>query len=222
MTLKDLIVLFRGLADDDQGRQLWSDKLLTLFANQAQREAARRARLLVDSTTAAVCTYPVKAGAHSIVLDKRVIFVRRVKVASLTEPLPKIRLADLDIVQPGWEDADVGTPVSYCADKTPGTLVFHPGFAAADTVHLTVVREPLNDMALSPQVDPELAPRHQDALVYWMLFRAFSKPDDPDAKDKQKAKDNLDLFEAEFGKPSSALDEQWIEERYGYDDFEGL
>jgi len=43
-----------------------------------------------------------------------------------------------------------------------------------------------------------------------MMHRAYLKKD-ADANDPKKAADSLALFEQEFGRKSSAIDEVWIE-----------
>jgi hypothetical protein len=69
--------------------------------------------------------------------------------------------------------------------------------------------------------EPEINRRFHESLVFWMLYRAYSKQD-AETKDAKKAGENLALFEQEFGKKSSAIDEAWIEREHGYTDEEGV
>lgn len=224
MTLADLITYFREEADDKRVPYLWTDTLLTFYANEAQEEACRRARLIKDTTTAGVCVYNATVGMQVLTVDPRVIFIRRVTIASKTIPLAKIRATDLDFHVPGWESEVPGDVTHYCTDRDVGKIWFHQPFSAVDTITLQVVRGPLRQMALKApgqdQVDPEIAPRYQPKLVHWMLHRAFMKQDS-EANDPDKSKNALTNFELEFGAPSPARDEMWITERQGYDDFEG-
>lgn len=234
MTLQEIITYFRGLAQDDVAPYLWSDSLLSTFANEAQIEAAIRSRLLRDSTSA-VTQYDVDAGDTSITLDPRVVFVLGVRLLSKTQPLAKIHAKDLDRLAPGWRSEAVGDTIAYCSDEETGVLYFHRPFAAADTVQLTVIREPLVAMALSVDtvngtstthvsdaVDPEIRVRHQIKLVDWMLHRALNMRDIEEKYDPEAAMFHLKEFEAAFGKRTSAQDEEWIERENRYDDADGV
>ena len=68
---------------------------------------------------------------------------------------------------------------------------------------------PFADM-VDDQDIPEIFDRYHRSLRYWMMYRAYSKQDSQ-ANDPKKAADALTLFEQEFGKKSSAIDETWIE-----------
>lgn len=51
MNLQEMIQLYRAQADDGQPDPLCRDPILTIYANEAQEEACRRAQLLRDSTS---------------------------------------------------------------------------------------------------------------------------------------------------------------------------
>jgi hypothetical protein len=101
----------------------------------------------------------------------------------------------------------------------------------SDTLHVWVIREPLEDIALEiPADDPdpavdavpaEIPARYHIKLVDWALYRHY-ETDDRDIKNEGKAQSYLASFEAEFGKRSSAIDETWTQRQYGYDEYEGL
>lgn len=342
MITADLITQARLEADDKGSPPLWSDAELVVFAAQAESEAARRARLLKDASTAAVCTYAVTQGTQSITLDPRVMFIRSLKIASKTLPLQRVHCADMDSSFPDWDVTDLMGDVNrFIVDKETGKVWFDGPFPAADTVKLVVVREPL--VALSvPTVaaaasavhnegglgvltitygvpgvagnsltfavvgttgsghenraasvawdgttltltlgtdalgaydatkntfdavaaliaavvgnpftavntsdaadyftgtsstsftggaalsgtatNPEISPRWHYGLINWMLFRMFGKQD-AETNDPDKANGALAKFEQEFGKKSSAIDERYIEENYGYDGYDGV
>jgi hypothetical protein len=234
--LADLITAFNDEADNFASPPLWSQSTLIQYANEAQIEAARRARLLKDSSTAAICTYVLGSGVQNIGLDNRIIYVKRCHIASNNLPLVKKHKADLDAMWPGW---DYPTPttagssiITYCTDHDTGQIWFNAPSPAADTVYLQVVRIPLNDMVLqststttgtatvTASVDPEINPRYQLKLIHWMLYRAYSKQDS-ETNDPDKAKNALAEFEREFGPPVSAQNEMYTEEEYGYDSYDG-
>lgn len=227
MTLAEIISVFRDLADDIGTPPLWSDAVLTFFANEAQNEAVRRARLLEDGTTAATCQIALVNGTPTYDVDRRVIFIRRVKHATIDCPLPKVTQRWLDTVHPGWESHEPGEP-AYWLPVGNKQMRLYPTPDADATLHLYVVREPLAPMALGTSplfadaVDPEIDERYQSRFMDWMLYRCLLQRDKEEKYDPASAKDHLAEFEGEFGKRSSAIDETWINRKHGYDEDEGL
>jgi hypothetical protein len=226
MKLSDLLAAARDDLDDKGSVPLFTDAWLTRKLNQAVMEAARRARLIEDSETDAdsvpvpVCLYTVTQGQRTITLDPRIILVKRVKVASQDLPLPKKHRADLDLLVPGWETSGQGDVIAYCTDYTKGKLYFVNTFPAADSVRLTVIREPLYALASANDV-PEIPARYHEGLLHWVRSEAHSRTDTEEVYDLKKAQEQLALFEQEFGKRSSAIDETWIEREQMYDGYDG-
>jgi hypothetical protein len=209
MQLIDLIALFRHEVDDTVTPYLWSELEAIDYANDAQDEACRRARLLVDSTTPELCTITVPLASAGVVpLDPRILFVRRVAMPG-RRALSRMSMQDMESMNPFWQDAAPRAPVHFITDFETGKLLLWPRPDTDVTLNLTVVRLPLEDMN-DGQDAPEIAPRLHRSLRFWMMFRAYGKQDS-EAQDKKKAADSLALFEQEFGKKSSALDETWIE-----------
>lgn len=207
MTLDDLTALFRSEADDATEPYLWSDDDALDYANDAQHEACRRARLLVDSSSA-LCQLEVTAGNALLPLDERILFVRRARFAG-ARPLVRMNMQDMEDANPLWQDNPARTPLAFVPDYQSGALLLWPTPLADATLLLTVVRLPLLDM--DDGLDsPEINLRLHRSLRHWMLYRAYSKQDS-EAADPKKAAEALALFEQEFGKKSSAIDETWIE-----------
>ena len=235
MTLQELINHARAVADDSSQLSLWDDTLLTFYANEAQMEAARRARLFKDSSTDAICKYTVTAGTQSITLEPRVIFVRICKIDSQDLPLQRIHQIDIDKALPKWDagSTDGDAVTHFVPDKDTGVIWFNAPFPTDDVVHLSVIREPLRPMRLqsvvvvgtatttNTAIDPELRPRHHYGLVNWMLSRMLNMRDVEEKYDPKAADGYLALFEGEFGKKSAAFDETWIEREQMYDDADG-
>lgn len=220
MKLKDIRLLARDDLDDIVAPYRWSDARLDKFLNEGQNEAARRGRLLVDSTTEEVCQIEMDEGEPLYALDSRVIFVRRVKSSRFSVPLAKIRQRDLDGQYPGWQDK-TGEVTHFCLDHESGSLLTYkiPTADTVATLTMTVVRLPLADMGAEDE--PELNPRLHPHLRHWAVFRALNLPDERLYR-PEKAKDALALFERQFGKESTAVDEAWINQNHGYDPDEGL
>lgn len=219
MLLGELIAIARRAADDLAEPSLWADDWIE-FANDAQVEACRRARLITDASTASLCELTVTSGADVYALSPLIIFVRRVKLDSQDQPLKSVDHRDLDLNVPGWE-SQTGAPIAWVRNWETGKIRLWPTPDASDIARLRVVREPLEPM-VDPNADaPEIAPRYHRGLVNWMLFRAYSKTDSQ-TLDPRKAAEYLALFEQEFGQKSTAVDETWINEHHGEDSFEGL
>lgn len=228
MTTQELLDLFGGMADDVGSPPLWSNAVRLGFLNEAQLEACRRARLLVDGDTEDVCRITVEAGTQVYDVDPRVIFIREVRFVDAEDAehrLQKVHAKDLEKHAPGWRNSEAtSVPVWWtpygnqkiCIEKTTG----------AGVLHLDVVREPLEDCRLAADpieaVAPEIPARYQHKLVDWMLYRALSMRDKEEKYDPKSAADHLALFEQEFGPRSSAIDETWIQRQHGYDEYEGL
>lgn len=208
MQLLDLFTRARAELDDTVEPYLWPDDDLMEFANDAQNEAARRARLLIDSSTTAICTLAATVANHGLVaLDPRVLFVRRARIAGCL-PLARMNLQDMAELDPYWQDASAARPRAFIPDFETGKLQFWPFPDATYAVGLTVVRDPLVEMD-DLQDTPEIASRYHRSLLHWMLYRAYGKQD-AEANDPKKAAESLARFEQEFGQKSSALDETWI------------
>ncbi len=237
MTLQDLVDLFREVVDDKAATPIVSDDLAASYLNEAQTEAARRARLFKDSTSDDICVMTATAGQQYIDLDPRVIFVRRLKIDSKDLPLSRRHQVDMDRMMPNWDAIDYGDVCRYIPDRDTGQIWFDSPFQADDVVRMAVIREPLADMSFGGEVetivgtatttstvdptDPEVRPRYQKKLVDWAAYRVMNSRDFEEKYDPEGAKRHLDMFEAEFGKQSSAIDETWIERENQYDEFDG-
>ena len=230
MNLRDLILLFRTEVDDKAEPFLWSDEELAEYATDAENEACRRARLLIDSTTADICTYDVLAGDPWITLDPRVIFVRRAYVDTRTIRLSRLSYRDLDAI-PGW-GAQTGTVQSFITDMATGKLRLYKYWPAddpppvppatatvMDTLRLTVVRLPLTPLThLDDEI--EIHERYARSLRHWMAHRAYLKRDE-DTFDEKKSAQAEAMFAREFGAFSGAIEEEWIERTQQADDIDG-
>lgn len=219
MNLTALINAARQRLDDLVEPYLWSRAQLVEYANDAERQACRNARLIIDSTTTAICSIALVADTPTYPLDKRIIHIRRVKGSWSTVPLRPASVIDLDNGRPGWEE-ETGDPSHYVKDMDTDLFRPFPTPATDGTVALTVHRIPLVDMEDGDD-EPEIRTAYHLGLVHWMEYRAYSRHDTQTMNPKaaQAAKDR---FEAEFGKPSTAIDEEWIRQQHGYTPDEGV
>lgn len=211
MNLLQLRTLFRNTTGDNAGKKLWSDEEIDEYANDAVDEACRRASLLVDSTSN-VTQIPINAGDTYFEIDDSVIYVRRAVLNSTGRPLvPKVSRA-MDDEVPGWEGAQASVPMVFVPDWETGKMALWPPTANADTIRLTAIRTPTNEM-VEDEDEPEIAKRFHRALLDWMLHLGFLKQD-ADTFDPKRASQHEERFTAEFGPPSAAIDEHFGAEQY--------
>ncbi len=219
MKLGEIIAQARRELDDTAAPYLWSDDELQVYANEAEAEAARRARLLIDSTTSAITQKALAPGDSTVTLDARIVSVRRAKLASQDRPLARTVMREIDAHLPGWEAAPASVPQAIITDYETGKLRLYPPSAAADTLKLTVIRLPLAEMN-DDEDAPEIHARFHLKLIHWIKHRAWLK-NDPDTYDEKSSEAALKMFEAEFGQRSSAIDETWIEREQMGDAYDG-
>jgi len=212
MKAGELLAEWRRRSDDVTDPTLWEDDELLFWLNEAECEAARRARLLVDTQNKTVpsnvCRLTLATGVSFYALDPRVIYVRQVRLVGRTLPLCRADFRDMPY---GWDTA-TGQPIGYVAGLDTGklriwrtpTVTYNGQF-----VDLMVVREPLT--AMEQDDAPEIALRYHAALLDWVSHRAYMKHDSQtyDPEESMKA---LATFEREFGtkERSSALEEEWV------------
>ncbi len=218
MTLGDLSTAFRARAFDTKAPYLWSDDEVAEFAEDAENEAAERARLIRDSMTPAICQVAVVAGAASYMLDARILSVDRAKLDSQSVPLTLSSTTAMDLGQGarprdwrasnsnwvggiggGWEGRQ-GTPTIAVLDAEGAgwKLTLSPTPTQADTLRLQVFRLPLEPLSSDTDNVPEIPARLHIRLVDWMMFRAYSKQD-AEAADAATAAKHEAAFTAAFG-----------------------
>lgn len=206
MTLADLIALYRADSGDEATPGFCSDSLLTIYANEAEEEACRRAKLIRDSSSS-VCTIAFDADDPTVTLDPSVLHVLRVFVDGREAHV--VNVGHMDSVMPGWQfSPNRDRPVRLVSGLTSGKLHLWPRPKEAGTISLTVERLPLESMVETTDT-PEIRPELHRSLVPWMLYRAYSR-EDSDLYNDQKAAVHLAKFEAEFGQKASGRNEEWV------------
>lgn len=200
MTLEELIASFREDATDKVEPYLWEDETVTRWLNEAQDEAAVRARLLLDDSTPAVTTIAVTAGQASYQLHPKVYEIAHLQwqpsaAAHRAKSVQLVTREWLDRKHPDWRtrmDCD-----ALYAIQSEGALRMVPAPKEAGTLVLEAYRLPLNPLA-NDLDKPEIHAASHAYLVYWALHRAFSQPDS-DGFDPQRAASAEAAFTAYFG-----------------------
>lgn len=205
MDLSALIARFRTLSGDHGVPALWPDSEVIGFLNEAEREAAERARLLYDKATPEVVTIELLPDQREYRLHPAVFDVEAI---GLIRPggdrgWPVCRADEADMRwslqnRPnlsGWakyfyvygEPSGDGALGKFLVlDRVPGE--------AGGRLQLEVYRYPLQDMEDGDD-EPEIGPRHHDALVHWALHVAYMTRDMEGSAAQRAA-----VHEAEFAK----------------------
>jgi hypothetical protein len=221
MNFGELDKLCRREIDDEKGsdsqRRVQSWQMLA-YANEAENEACRRARLLIDSVTADICTIPVVAGTSVYAYDPRIIFIRRARLLTAARVLKKAVYWELDEQFPSW-DEKTGTVEAVVTGMDTGKIRLFRIPTANDTLKLTAVRLPLTPMTESAST-PEINTRFHPALVYWMKHKVYNNQDS-ELFDKNRADIHLALFAQEFGDKSAAVNEVFDEMNLPFDSSDG-
>lgn len=231
MTPKQAFEAFREDAHDpgtQEAEYLWKTPFLRRALNEARMEAARRANLIMDGTTAETCRIKLTEDKRVYKVSKKVISILRVKHPDGDIPLHKLALRDADVYQPGWQSMQSSQPVVWIPYGDWEIYLAPPPNAEWGTdksLELMVIREPLNELTDADDEDEdaiEIPTRYHPKLLDYMYFRAFMQRDLLEKYRPEEARDHLGLFEQEFGPPSAALTETWASRKHGYDDYEGL
>lgn len=207
MTLAELRLLYRALALDEAVPYLASDARLDELLNEAVDEAAKRARLIHDDSSTAVCQITVAAvlGVYpsTYALHPSLYELTSVRLFTPSDGDP----VDLTLVSREWlnkymPDWRESTEEPLYAIQQDTTLRIVPTPAADGLLKLEGYRVPLTQMAAGGDT-PEINAAHHRHLVQWALFRVFGTPDS-ELLDATRSSKALAEFERHFGLPVDA------------------
>ncbi len=216
MKAKELIELFREEADDTSDSHLWKTAILLRHLDQAQRQAARRARILREAVDPAVCVYDISMGKPFVKLHESVISITHAQFEFYLPDNPdekQVRILrrkhakDLQGETVGWREED-GDVIAFVTDIQLQQVRLYRNPIIAGKLRIECERMPLNKIK-SIEDCLELEEKYAEDLIYWMLYKAFSKRD-AETFDPKRADQYLARFENVFGPVSSAIDEQHI------------
>ena len=200
MKLSELITACRLTANDTQKPYLWSDDFIAMVLNEAEQEAAVRAKLLRDNGTPAVCEIVLRAGQsvyrlHPSIEDISAMYAPDGSVMGL-----------IGTAHPNYGQmpflTDTGTPFCYRYDSLESIRVYPVPNADGEKIRLSVSRLPLRDMVADTD-RPELPVQHHRNLTLWALHKMYAVPDADTYSDSKSAM-YLTQFEKAFGKRISA------------------
>ena len=205
MTGANLVDMFRQMPIDYAGNNYrWDDYLVLAWFNEAEREAAIRARLLFDATTESVCSVTVASGTATAAISDKILEIDRALLDG--KQLAKISRTELDRVDPDWRTA-AGTPTCLIHENL--SIVVNRAVEADTDIALEVYRLPLVDFTLA--TSPEIAPAHHNELLGWVCYRALTSEDFEELEGmQQRGEKHLAKFERYFGrKPNAGLRKRW-------------
>ena len=183
MDLSALIDEFRNQSGDHGVPAFWPDPTVTAFLNRAEHEAAERAKLLPDKTTASVVNVPLVIGQtdyllHPSIFDVVGVWLSRGGTDSRRWQVCRSLEGDISYDQQ-HRPTQAGWAREFDVYGEPGQLRLRLDRAPAEaggSLQLEVYRYPLMEMEDGGD-EPEIAPRHHDGLIYWALKIAYETRD---------------------------------------------
>ena len=212
MKRSEIIAAFRDMVDDTASPYLWKDGEVRRYLDEANREAAERAFLLRDSTTAEVTQIAVIAGTATYTLDRRVIKVESAKLPSKTHTLYLTSSPEMDKLMPTWRElraAPGRLVLDQEGDFIRATLCGIP--TETETMQLVVFRTPLGPLNTDDD-EPEIPRRYHMGLLEWMAHLAYKKRD-TETRDDDLSAGHAAEFASIFGEREDASVKRKRQER---------
>lgn len=199
MTLVELIARFRSASNDKVEPYFWSDEDVTQWLNDAQEEAAIRARLIHESDSASLCEIKTTAGNAVYQLNPQMYEITH---ASWDEDgtrsyclLSLTSTEALDKNDRHWRTRPASIPHSVI--QTDRSVRIVPAPKSDGTLVIEAYRLPKSLME-SQDDELEINQAHHRHLVSWALYKAFSVPD-AEMFDSNRAQIAAAEFERYFG-----------------------
>lgn len=201
MTLAQLILRFRTMANDKVEPYFWSDAEVTSWLNEAVREAAVRGRLISKSGDPAVCKITLVPNQSTYLLHPSVYEIRAVCNAE-GKALKLNTLEMISAIDTSWRWRK-GDPDIVIQEETSIRVVPEP--ISAGELWLDCYCLPATELTLDTDEPSELHTFSHVHLVDWALHKAFSIPD-TEAFDLKRSTEALFAFAEYFGfRPDSGL-----------------
>lgn len=208
MKLTDLIRRFRTEANDKAQPYFWSDLEVTDWLNDAEDEAALRARLIYEQVDADVCEVSIESGEASYELHPSLYELSNMhfKILGDSRRYPVVMKSpeELDRIQPDWRERVGLGSNGWCGGlylmQSDKGIRLAPVPDQDGTLFIEGYRLPLDPMKLADKetVEPEINKAHHRHLIQWALHKAFSIPD-TEAFDATRAAIAEEEFTRYFG-----------------------
>lgn len=195
MNVEQILAAARSRFLDNEEPQQWAFDDMMSFLNQAEREAAERAKLIEDYSTVAVCNIAGLVSVAQYTLHAKIIEVISVRWnGRLLDGISRREL-DRRYCRQDWTTL-TGQPTHFI-DPQEKYLTLHRTPTTAAAIKVGVYRYPLNDMT-GYEDTPEIAEQYHFWLIDWMEFLAYST-DDTEIQDIPRATAAAGRFTARFG-----------------------
>lgn len=189
MTLSELIQRFRIAAFDKVEPYFFSDDEITMWLNDAEREAAIRGRLIRDFTTPDVAEIPMVADKAYYPLHEAFYEIEHIGYEYIPplangyyddNSLVLISQEDMTSLNPYWRNKgdmhhlygnELRYAVQYDTDIRIAPTPKYNGMLYVEGYRVPI--KPMKDDDDSPEINAI----HHEYLVQWALFRGFSVPD---------------------------------------------
>lgn len=196
MNLVTLIDQFRRDIDDLAEPRLWSDEVVTRFADDAQDMFCRKTNGISDSSSIA-CEIDVELGEPFADLHPSILKIRRAMRKSDSREISVMNVEDMDRL--GYRlDQRMGHVHAMIIGMDENKVRWGHVPQLTDTIMLSVFRRPLRRLR-PPTADDvgctrlEVAEQHHLHLLMWMKHLAYGQQDS-DTYDMRKA----DMYEKKF------------------------
>ncbi|NIT14177.1 MAG: hypothetical protein GTN99_08065 [Candidatus Dadabacteria bacterium] len=184
---------FRLAVDDpelpgngDDSDSLWTDEEIFSYMDDIQHRFAEITEIFLDSTTPEITQLALTADTAEVTLDERIIDITRAKLASNGRKLKIAKTEDLDLAYfendygqsliNNWETL-VGTPKCLVLNTNEDSARIAPIPDANDTINLTVVRYPLEEISNGFQLVEGFKSRYMQTFIAGLKSLAYQKED---------------------------------------------
>lgn len=173
-----------GSGDDSDS--LWKDSEIYAYMDRAQKEFARLTEIFLDSTTVAITRSTITADDPWATLDSRIIDIVRATLLSNNRKLIVKKVEEMDqgylsddygtVATSNWE-SNTGEPRYMIPNLEPNKARLVPTPVEDDTLVMTVVRYPKDDVKKASSVLEVTNTRYQYMLLDAMKWFAYEKQD---------------------------------------------
>ena len=167
----------RLLAQDTTLPYLWQDEDIDDWLNEAQQEAAIRARLLraTPQSHPALCEFSLTAGESAVTLPDALYEITHQEWAAGSErrPLKLVSREWMDTTLPGWRAMPAADPDYLVQDRQQLEVVPPPIADGSVLIEGYRLPEPMG----ADDEEPGIPLAHHIYLVQWALHVGYSLPD---------------------------------------------
>lgn len=186
----------------------WSNTQIVRYLNEAEKEIARRAKILKEAENPSITRIAVKADKASYNYSDKIIQPLHAKLVTSERVLQIISIKEV-LDQGDW-DTRTGLPSCIIYDWNSNKLRFNVIPTEDDTLRLIVYRYPINslswDSTTADKITPEIPERHHYYMIYYAAYLAYLK-DEANTADLDRAEYFLNKFEEEYGPKESVYSE---------------